>query len=689
MRMQQPSLYSGQTRMSPPPEAGDDQAAEVKPDARTGFEGVDLGEVFEHPLLLFGRDADARVADADLQRAPGLVVAATERDASCGGELGGVMQQVVDDARQVEGIGGYLDLRSCFVDVFDRRIVAELLLQLQPFGAEQADVGLGDRERAFGTDELREFEHVFQQGGQGRGALPDLGLKSLPGRRLLFREQQFGEAVDGVQRRAYLVAHRVDEGGLHFFALLGAAALALRLFAGRHELRASQLQPPDHRLLVGGPAGEQQHDAAGDKQEEFVAVGQPGLFEFEAVDVVERLHLGQLALRLVHAAVVAEVVAFPHGFEGFCVIARLFIQVRLRYVDGAEIRLFAGFGVVGQQRIHVGRAPLVVAPVPVITGAGVVYLLAVAAPARQLHAFVVVAVHLLPGEEAAQEDHLAVGPHQVFRRVAAGAFETFVGSHPRAVQVDAPADLTGGARIVGVEIDVCKFLAAEFFEVDAFLQRVFFELGESLLHIGDGLGNVAVGFGGDRRIVDGESREEFPFDLLLGGEAARLPLAELRQRAVDRLERVGHRHLLPEPEGVERCTEQREAAVGQEAVRKADVLQSPFGLLRRESLHEPVQRLPASVVVSGSGGFGECGFPVEGGERRAVGAEVGQPDIGLLPFGGRARPGQRCGQAVGFSGCCERRRRGAEGYKQGPGEGFQRNRTHLVSLKRYEIFAQI
>ena len=40
------------------------------------------------------------------------------------------MQQVVDDARQVEGIGGYLDLRSRFVDVFDRRIVAELLLQL-------------------------------------------------------------------------------------------------------------------------------------------------------------------------------------------------------------------------------------------------------------------------------------------------------------------------------------------------------------------------------------------------------------------------------------------------------------------------------------------------------------------------------------------------------------------------------
>jgi len=95
------------------------------------------------------------------------------------------------------------------------------------------------------------------------------------------------------------------------------------------------------------------------------------------------------------------------------------------------------------------------------------------------------------------------------------------------------------------------------------------------------------------------------------------------------------------------------------------------------------------VVGTPGVGFGECGFPVEDGERRAVGAEVGQPDIGLLPFGGRARPGQRCGQAVGFSGCCERRRRGAEGYKQGPGEGFQRNRTHSVSLKRYEIFAQI
>ena len=152
-------------------------------------------------------------------------------------------------------------------------------------------------------------------------------------------------------------------------------------------------------------------------------------------------------------------------------------------------------------------------------------------------------------------------------------------------------------------------------------------------------------------------------DLLLGGEAARLPFAELRQRAVDRFERVGHRHLLPEPEGVERCAEQREAAVGQEAVRKADVLQSPFGLLRRETLHEPVQRLPASVVVSGSGGFGECGFPVDGGERRAVGAEVGQPDIGLLPFGRRVCPGQRRGQAVGSSGCGERRRRGAESHE--------------------------
>ena len=90
------------------------------------------------------------------------------------------MQQVVDDARQVEGIGGYLDLRSRFVDVFDRRIVAELLLQLQPFGAEQADVGLGDRERAFGTDELREFEHVLQQGGQRGRAGPYLFAEFAP-----------------------------------------------------------------------------------------------------------------------------------------------------------------------------------------------------------------------------------------------------------------------------------------------------------------------------------------------------------------------------------------------------------------------------------------------------------------------------------------------------------------------------
>ena len=91
------------------PEAGDDLPREVESDARAGLERGDLGEAFEDPLLLLGRDADARVADGDVQRAALPVVAAGERDASRGGEFGGVVQQVIDDARQVEGVGGYLD----------------------------------------------------------------------------------------------------------------------------------------------------------------------------------------------------------------------------------------------------------------------------------------------------------------------------------------------------------------------------------------------------------------------------------------------------------------------------------------------------------------------------------------------------------------------------------------------------
>ena len=198
-------------------------------------------------------------------------------------------------------------------------------MQFQPFGADQADVGLGQRKEFLGADEFREFQHVFEQRCQGRGAFPYLFLIQMPGCGVFLGQHQFRKTVDGVQGRAYLVAHRVDERRLHLLALLGAAALALRLLVGGVRQPFRPFQPPDHDAQIDAPTGQkQQDDAAGDEQVAFVAHRQPGLFELEAVDVEQGLHLGQVPLRFVHAVVIAVFVALPHGFERLFVIAGRF-----------------------------------------------------------------------------------------------------------------------------------------------------------------------------------------------------------------------------------------------------------------------------------------------------------------------------------------------------------------------------
>ena len=341
----------------------------------------------------------------------------------------------------------------------------------------------------------------------------------MPRIRVLLGQHQFRKTVDGVQGRAYLVAHRVDERRFHLLALLSAAALTLRLLVGRVRQPFRLLQPPDHRLLVDDPAGQQQHDdRAGKEHEELAAVGQPGLFEFEAVDVEQGPHLGQVPLRFVHAVVVAVFVALPHGFERLFVIACLFIHVRLRHVNGAEVRLFTRPGIEGQHRVDVGGGLQVVAHALVVAGAGSVNLLEVVPLPGQPHTPVVIFGEPFPGNEVEQEDHFAVNLHRVFRRVAVETFGAGVHRQPRTVQVEAFLELAGSPSVFGVGIEVAELLAAEFFEVDALAERIFFELSERPFHIGDRLGNVAVGFGGDRLVVDRKSRQEFQFDLFFGRE---------------------------------------------------------------------------------------------------------------------------------------------------------------------------
>ena len=107
-------------------------------------------------------------------------------------------------------------------------------------------------------------------------------------------------------------------------------------------------------------------------------------------------------------------------------------------------------GIVGQHRIHIGRGPFVVACALVIAGAGPVNLLAVVPLPGQPHAFVVIFGELFPRDEVEQEDHLAVNPHRVFRRVAVGAVETGVHRQPRTVQGEAFFEFAGRPPVFGV-----------------------------------------------------------------------------------------------------------------------------------------------------------------------------------------------------------------------------------------------
>ena len=230
-------------------------------------------------------------------------------------------------------------------------------------------------------------------------------------------EQQVRKSVDGVERRADFVAHGVDEGRFHLFALHGAAALAGYLFVGVGELPPDVRQPPDHDVLIDAPADEQQHQhPAGKQGDEFHAVGQPGFFKLQLPHFEQGLHLGEAVLRLFHAVVVADRIGCAQRFEGVFVVAQIFVEPRLHCVYGGEIRFCAVALVDGYGRVDVGHGPLVFPHVLVIAGAGAVNLGQIASGAGQLHAFPVIFVSLLFGDQLAQIEHLRVGAQPVVSR---------------------------------------------------------------------------------------------------------------------------------------------------------------------------------------------------------------------------------------------------------------------------------
>ena len=117
-----------------------------------------------------------------------------------------------------------------------------------------------------------------------------------------------------------------------------------------------------------------------------------------------------------------------------------------------------------------------------------------------------------------------------------------------------------------------------------------------------------------------------------------------------------------------------------------DVLQGPVGLPDGQLLHEPVEGLAASVVVTGLDGFGERLLPKGCGEGKAVGAEIGQLYINSLAVGGGACFGECGRQTVGGGYGGSRRQGGAEDQRHESRKDSQENRTHVGSKGRFEKF---
>ena len=215
-----------------------------------------------------------------------------------------------------------------------------------------------------------------------------------------------------------------------------------------------------------------------------------------------------------------------------------------------------------------------------------------------------------------------------------GPLEAVVHRQPFVVQVDTLSDLLFGALVLAEHIEIGKFVVANLFQVETLFERVFPEVFQRSLHIGDCLGDVVVGFGRDRRKVDGQACQEFPFDALLGREPIVVFAFEFFQRTRYRFDRIVVVHLFPEVVGVKRRTEQGVVGTRENAVREGDVFLGSPGVAVGEFTNQKVQRIFASVGIPGLVRFGECRFPIGCGQFEAVAAQIGQLDVYSSPVGG-------------------------------------------------------
>ena len=224
-----------------------DREAEPGAAVATRCRAVGLGEFLEQPLDLFGRHADARIANREAQRL-GAVVARfecdRELDVAAVGELHRIRQQVAQHLAQAQCI---THQRSALAEQarlahveqqFDVLFVCALAQQRERIAGHVLDPEAPFLQFELAGLDLREIEDVVDDPEQRSGRVVDLVHVVALACRQLGLERQVGHTENRIHRGSDLVAHVGEEHRL-------GARRILRQLARRLELDLRGLAPAD------------------------------------------------------------------------------------------------------------------------------------------------------------------------------------------------------------------------------------------------------------------------------------------------------------------------------------------------------------------------------------------------------------------------------------------------------------
>jgi hypothetical protein len=193
-------------------ELAGDGKAEPRPAVAPRGQGIGLGEILEQFRLLFGGEADAAIGDGKLDPIASIRhFAHPQRDIALFRELAGIAQQIEQDLLEPHGVRGE---RTEVLLGLDDEAVLVLLGELSRGADDLIDKArqinrLGIELELAGFD-LREIEDLVDEAQEvGPG-----GIHAAQRFQCLLRAEAFrvadhhlGQADDGVERRAQLVAH--------------------------------------------------------------------------------------------------------------------------------------------------------------------------------------------------------------------------------------------------------------------------------------------------------------------------------------------------------------------------------------------------------------------------------------------------------------------------------------------------